>query len=171
MPSPGYAVTEALSMHPHSVHMLGQCVLSLCINDLLWRRRLVLIAILCSALSSCAPGEKVNNGAVPPGTFEGVWCWGSPRRSADVPFLRISRHGSAWLIETKHYMHDYFVSSAKDVCVSDHHLEFVYWYAPLNRWARCGLDLSDDNMAGQCDGELNARQWGAVPTYLWRSPS
>ncbi len=138
-------------------------------SDRSQRRRLFPIAMLLIA-TSCVPVQQANDGSAPTGNFEGVWSWGSPRRSAEVPFLRISRNGSEWIIETKHYMHDYFVSSTKDVRVRDNHLEFVYWYAPLNRWARCALDLSDDKMAGRCDGELNARQWGPVPTYLWRSP-
>jgi hypothetical protein len=101
--------------------------------------------------------------------LEGVWSWGSPRRSADVPFLRITRSGGQWSVETKHYMHAYFVAEARDVRIDGKHLEFTYWYEPLHRWARCSFDAAADTMAGVCDGEIDAQTWGAVPSYLWRA--
>ncbi len=130
-------------------------------------RRLFPIAMLL-IVTSCESVQQATDDSAPTGNFEGVWCWGEPWRSADVPFLRISINGSEWIIETKHYMHDHFESTTRKARVSGNHLEFTYWYAPLSRWASCSLELSDDKMAGHCDGELNARQWGAVPTYLWR---
>jgi len=130
--------------------------------------RLAPIAILL-VTTSCAPAQPLIETPPPPGNFEGVWSWGSPRRSAEVPFLRISRKGGSWEIETKHYMHEHFVTTTRDIRVSGNHLEFTYWYEPQRRWATCILDLSDDKMAGVCDGELNARGlWGGVPTNLWR---
>jgi hypothetical protein len=103
--------------------------------------------------------------------FAGTWDWGSPRRSAFVPFLKISERDSVLVIETKHYMHSYFVADTKDISVDGNHLEFTYWYAPLCRWATCSLDLASDRMNGQCEGETRAAQWGQVPTYLWRQNS
>src|SRR5262249_22807350 len=105
----------------------------------------------------------------PISNFDGIWHWGSSRRSADVAFLRISRRGSELLIETKHYMHDNFVSKTKDVRVFANHLTFTYWYEPLHREANCKLDLVVDMMVGECEGERNAREWGSVATYLWRA--
>lgn len=104
------------------------------------------------------------------GGFGGIWCWGTRYHAEATPFLRISRAGSQWRIEIKHYMQDDFVQDARDVRVDGEHLAFAYWYEPLSRWARCSLDLMDDRMVGECDGERNAREWGAAPAYLWRSP-
>lgn len=132
------------------------------------RGRLVSITIVLIA-TSCTPVERASDHPVLVDDFEGVWSWGSPRHSANVPFLRITRNDMEWIIQTKHYMYDYFVSTTKDVRISSNHLEFVYWYAPLNRWSKCSLDLLYNKMAGHCDGELNAQQWGTVPTFLWRS--
>jgi uncharacterized protein YbbC (DUF1343 family) len=100
--------------------------------------------------------------------IEGEWSWGSPRRSARVPFLRISRAGEGWLVETKHYMRTHYVGGTKEVSLSAAQLEFSYWYAPLERWAHCSLNVSEGRMDGECDGELSAREWGKVPTHLWR---
>ena len=122
-----------------------------------------MLAIAVNGAQAQPAGEVVPNGS-----FEGTWSWGSPRRSAEVPFLRISRDGTKWIVQTKHYMHDNFVSGARDVRVSGNRLEFSYWYEPLARWASCSLELADGKMAGACDGELNAREWGSVPAHLWR---
>jgi hypothetical protein len=85
-----------------------------------------------------------------------------------VAFLRISRTGERWSLETKNYMHDGFESQIRDLRIDGNHLTFAYWYAPRARWAVCSLDLTEDMMSGTCEGELNAREWGAVPTWLWR---
>ncbi len=101
---------------------------------------------------------------------QAIWCWGSRRRSANVPFLRVVMHDGKAVIETKDYMHSNFVAGTKDIVVGGDRLEFTYWYKPLERWARCSLRTSPtgDMMAGNCDGELSAGQWGSVPSYLWR---
>lgn len=100
--------------------------------------------------------------------FVGVWLWGSALASDGVPFLRISRSKERWQIETKNYMHAYFVRDAKDIRADGNHLEFAYFYEPLRRWARCKLDLNGDVMSGVCDGEIDAQHWGSQPSYLWR---
>jgi len=139
-------------------------------NDAETRRRLVRITILLMA-AGCAAAQPAAVPDAPPGNFEGVWLFGSPRRSSEVPFLRISRKGREWIVETKHYMRDHFVSTSRNIRVNGNRLEFTYWYEPLRRPARCILDLTDDRLAGVCDGELDARGlWGGVPTNLWRSP-
>jgi hypothetical protein len=109
--------------------------------------------------------------AAPAPDFAGVWCWGSQRRSADVPFLRISRGGGNWRVETKHYMHARFVDRVKDLRIDGNGLEFRYWYEPLQRWARCSFVAQGHTMAGVCEGEVDARTWGDVPSFLWRIPS
>ena len=126
--------------------------------------RIYAAALLLLAFT-VAPGAAATDEA-----FEGTWNWGEPWRSTDVPFLQISRKGATWAVKTKHYMHDSFVSTTKDIRISGYHLEFTYWYEPLARWSSCRLDLAEGKMSGFCDGELNARgQWGAVPTYLWHA--
>jgi hypothetical protein len=99
----------------------------------------------------------------------GVWCWGSPRRSADTPFLRISRVAGRWRIETKDYMHANFHTDVRDMSFANDTLDFSYWYQPLRRWSHCSFKVSGETMAGQCGGELDAHTWGATPSYLWRS--
>jgi len=100
--------------------------------------------------------------------FEGVWMWGTLWNSHDTPFLRITRNGSRWNVETKHYMHAYFVDKVRDVHIDGKHLEFNYWYEPRQKWARCNLNATADTMmAGQCDGEIDVRDWGTLPSYLW----
>jgi hypothetical protein len=99
-----------------------------------------------------------------------TWCWGSQRRSENVPFLRITTHDGKLAVETKDYMHGNFVANTRKVVFADGHLDFSYWYRPLARWAHCNLTpgASGDTMAGNCDGELSAGRWGSVPSYLWR---
>jgi len=123
------------------------------------------MAFLAAVLGLLTAGPS----AAPGSGLEGVWCWGSPRRSADVPFLEVSRVGDRWAVRTKHYMHAYFVGGVKDIRVTGGHLEFTYRYEPLNRWAHCAFDAEDDRLVGTCDGEIDARTWGAVPSYLWRA--
>jgi hypothetical protein len=84
-------------------------------------------------------------------------------------FLRISKAGQGWTLETKNYMHANFESQVRDLNIDGNHLTFAYRYAPLARFATCSLDLMNDMMSGTCEGELNAREWGTVPTYLWRT--
>lgn len=131
-------------------------------------RRKAAIAIIAVTFAFGCASMKPKGASDAIGNFVGTWSWGSPRRSAEVPFLKISRQDSRLLIQTKHYMHDYFVDDTKDASVNGSHLEFSYWYAPLCRWAKCSLDLAGDRMNGQCEGEVKAAQWGEVPTYLWR---
>ena len=107
-------------------------------------------------------------GATTP-VLDGVWCWGSPRQSARVPFVEIGRTGDGWTIRTKHYMHAYFVGGVKDIKVDGGHVEFTYWYEPRARWAHCAFDADGDRMSGTCDGEIDALSWGAVPSFLWRT--
>lgn len=118
-------------------------------------------------MAGFAPTADARHGG-PAAAWAGIWCWGSPRRSADVPFLRITANGGAWRVETKHYMHDSFETNVKDVEISGDRLTFAYWYAPRQRWAKCALTVSGDRMTGMCEGEANARDWGDVPSYLWR---
>lgn len=120
-------------------------------------RRLLALAVLASALQAGAAED-----------LQGVWAWGSPRRSAEVPFLRITRSGEGWTVETKHYMHAYFVGGTRDVSLRPGHLEFTYWYEPLGRWAQCSLDVAGERMDGECDGEPSAGTWGRLPAHLWR---
>jgi hypothetical protein len=103
------------------------------------------------------------------GSLEGIWCWGTQFHAEATPFLRIARSGGQWRLETKHYMHDEFVAGIKDVRIDGSHLAFTYWYEPLSRWATCSLDLMQDRLVGQCDGERNAHEWGVTPVFLWRS--
>jgi len=126
------------------------------------------VAIIALTIAMGCATTKPKSAPEATGNLVGTWSWGSPRRSADVPFLKISENDSKLRIQTKHYMHDYFVGDTKDISVDGSHLEFTYWYAPLCRWAKCNLDLSGDRMNGQCEGEAKATQWGEVPTYLWR---
>ncbi len=123
-----------------------------------------MFAIGCATMKRTAPSDDLIR-------FTGTWSWGSPRRSAEVPFLKITKSDSALVIKTKHYMHSYFVGDTKDIIVERNHLEFAYWYAPMCRWAKCSLDLAGDRMNGECEGELKAMQWGEVPSYLWRQKS
>jgi hypothetical protein len=100
--------------------------------------------------------------------FAGVWVWGTLWNSHDTPFLRITRSGSHWNVETKHYMHADFVDKVQDVRIEGKHLEFSYWYEPRQKWAHCSLNATADTMlAGQCDGELDVHDWGTLPSYLW----
>lgn len=122
------------------------------------------VALIAGAIATAVPGaaDAADRG------LEGTWSWGSPRRSSGVPFLRISREGGGWIVETKHFMHERFVGTTREVLVQPGHLEFSYWYEPLARWASCSLDVSGDRMDGECDGELNTREWGRLPAHLWR---
>ncbi len=128
----------------------------------------MVVAIIALTIAMGCAAAKSENAPEATGNFAGTWSWGSPRRSADVPFLKISENDSKLTVQTKHYMHDYFVGDTKDISVEGKHLEFTYWYAPLCRSATCSLDLAGDRMNGQCEGEIKAVQWGEVPTYLWR---
>jgi hypothetical protein len=129
-----------------------------------------LVAIAVQLATSHTPVSLAAESTVPSPSMQATWCWGSERRSANVPFLRITTRGAELVVETKNYMHDYFVAGTKDISVSGDRLEFSYWYEPLARWARCSLalDPSHDSMAGTCEGELSVRHWGVVPSYLWR---
>ncbi len=98
----------------------------------------------------------------------GLWAWGSARRSAGVPFLRITPAPEGWKVETKHYMHAHFVGGVRALAATPTHLEFTYWYEPLGRWAQCSFEVAGDRMDGECDGEPGASQWGRVPAHLWR---
>ena len=104
--------------------------------------------------------------------LEGTWVWGWPRRSVDLPsevrFLRISKEAGKWRFLIKHYMKEYFIWSARNVLVEDSHITFNYWYEPLGRWSHCDLRFVERTMRGTCEGELNARDWGPVPSVLWR---
>jgi hypothetical protein len=133
-------------------------------------RRRALIALAVLAATSGAPAATAADRAAAAADVQGTWCWGSQRRSANVPFLRITSRDGALVVETKDYMHDGFAADTRDVAASGDHLDFSYWYTPLARWARCSLTLepSHDTMAGTCEGEPSARQWGVVPSYLWR---
>jgi hypothetical protein len=131
-------------------------------------RALAAMAVLVAA--SAAPVPQAAEPAVRFPDLHATWCWGSQRGSANVPFLRITARRTELVVETKDYMHDYFVAGTRNVSMIGDRLEFSYWYKPLARWARCSLvlDPSHDSMAGTCEGELSARQWGVVPSYLWR---
>jgi hypothetical protein len=120
--------------------------------------RLAWIAILLA--TSCTPTQT--------GSIDGVWCWGTEYHSAKVPFVRLTRKDAGLAVETKHYMHDGFESVTRDVRVEGNHLEFTYWYAPLERWSRCSFERSGDRMSGVCDGETSVKHWGVVPSQLWR---
>jgi hypothetical protein len=130
---------------------------------------------MCPRLAPLLIGFAVALAAMPaehPAAASGqvIWCWGSQRRSENVPFLRITSHDGKVIVETKDYMHGDFVANTKDVVFADSHLGFSYWYNPLARWARCNLTngASGNTMAGSCDGELSVGHWGSVTTYLWR---
>jgi hypothetical protein len=128
------------------------------------------LAIVVVFTVSDAPAIEVRKHVAAASDQQAIWCWGSQRRSANVPFLRIISRGGKVVIETKDYMHSSFIANTKDVLVSNDRLNFAYWYKPLARWSRCSLVTgpSGDTMAGNCDGELSAGQWGSVPSYLWR---
>lgn len=116
-------------------------------------------------VAGCAP--LPGSGAESP-RWEGVWCWGSPRRSSETPFLRVDRQGDERVVRTKHYMHGHFEALVRDVHFEGNRLRFSYWYAPLRRWATCRFTLSGDVMAGECDAEISAHRWGSTPSHLWR---
>jgi hypothetical protein len=103
------------------------------------------------------------------GNWQGVWCWGSPRRSSETPFLKIEHRDGRWTVQTKNYMHDNFEPRVRAVHLGEHKLDFVYWYEPLGRWAKCTFSLSGDVMSGRCDAETSAQSWGSVDSYLWRA--
>ena len=124
-----------------------------------------IILAACALLSGCAsvpPADPMTAG------WQGVWCWGSPRRSSETPFLQIQQQDGQWIVRTKHYMHGYFESHVRDVHIGKRKLRFSYWYAPLKRWATCRFTLSGDTMAGRCHAETSAQTWGTTPSYLWR---
>ena len=131
-------------------------------------RRVAAVAIMALTLAFGCASMKPKGSSDSIEHFAGTWSWGSPRRSAQVPFLKIFWQDSGLVIQTKHYLHDSFVDDTKDTSIYGSHLEFSYWYAPLCRWAKCSLDLAGDRMNGKCEGEVRAGRWGEMPAYLWR---
>ncbi len=123
------------------------------------------MALGCVLLSGCA---SVPSGELMTAGWQGIWCWGSPRRSSETPFLQIQRKDGRWVVRTKHYMHGHFESQVRNVEIGGKKLRFSYWYAPRERWAKCRFTLSGDTMAGRCDAESSAQTWETTPSYLWR---
>lgn len=131
--------------------------------------------MLILLLHACAhaPARQPEGTDPVPGSWDGIWHWGTSVHPRDAPFLRIStQEDGALLIETKHYMHERFVRTTSRVTVIAHYLEFTYWYEPRHRSARCRLVLAIDanTMNGVCEGEIDAQHWGWTPVYLWRVP-
>lgn len=97
----------------------------------------------------------------------GTWSWGSAKRSAQVPFIRIEQTNKGITIQVKHALFNRFDKQATQVNYDGESLSFSYWYEPLNRSASCQLAWNGQLLEGKCEGEVASGEWGVLDTHLW----